>query len=98
LIKTFVSRTPPPEPFEFSDIEVEVLAHQEHRRWMSERAADGWSEGPERDNELKLHPDMVAWADLGEVAREKDRNAVRKIPGQLGMVGLHIVRRPPVDR
>jgi hypothetical protein len=98
LIKTFPSRTPVNEAFEFSDVEVEILAQYEHRRWMSERAADGWRYGPQRDNSLKTHPEMLAWSDLSEAARENDRQAIRNIPDYLTAVGLHIVRRPTVAR
>jgi hypothetical protein len=98
LIKAFASRTPAPESFEFSEVELDVLAQYEHRRWMSERAAGGWSYGEQRDNALKLHPDMLEWADLPETAREKDRQVVLGIPDLLRTVGLYLVRRPPVDR
>ena len=97
-IKTFASRTPPPETFEFHEAEVEVLAQYEHRRWMSERAADGWRFGPQRDNALRTNPDMLAWAELTDTAQDKDRQAVLNIPDLLSTVGLYVVRRPPVDR
>jgi hypothetical protein len=98
LIKTFVSRSRPAEGFEFRDVELEMLAQYEHRRWMTERAADGWRLGPDRDNSLKIHPDMRPWADLSETTQDKDRRAILNIPDLLTAVGLHIVRRPPVDR
>ncbi len=79
-------------PFTFADEEVEMLAKAEHRRWVEERTAKGWRHGPIRDNDRKLHPDLVDWEDLSEDSRDKDRSAVRTIPQHLALVGLRIVR------
>jgi len=57
---------------------IERLARQEHRRWMMERALNGWSFGPVRDNLARRHPDMKPYDQLSEEAREKDRVMVRE--------------------
>lgn len=58
---------------------IEALAEAEHRRWSTERLLAGWVPAgeSERDNARRLHPDLRPWAELGEEAREKDREAVR---------------------
>jgi hypothetical protein len=60
-----------------TDRDVEKLAKVEHRRWMNERMATGWRHSPVRDNDRKLHPDLVEWGYLSEESHGKDRPAVR---------------------
>jgi hypothetical protein len=80
-------------PFAFTETEVEKLAEQEHERWMAERTGQGYVFGSDRN--AKQHPDLVAWADLTEHSREKDRNAVREIPSILQQAGFQVVRVSP---
>jgi hypothetical protein len=75
-----------------TDSDVERLAKAEHRRWMHERAARGWRHGPVRDDDRKIHPDLVDWEYLSEDSRDKDRTAVRAIPEHLAAAGLQVVR------
>lgn len=74
------------------DADVEKLARLEHRRWVKERTGKGWRHGAVRDNDRKLHPDLVDWEYLSEESRDKDRSAVRAIPSHLAGAGLTIVR------
>jgi hypothetical protein len=84
--------------FVFSFDELELLARLEHERWSADRRRDGWVYGPERTAEKKLHPDLVPWEQLSEDVRDKDREAVRLIPGLLATyAGFSIVRRPLAD-
>lgn len=80
--------------FSFRGREVEDLAEMEHERWMRDRIAQGWTYG-QRDKRRKTHPDLVDWADLPESEREKDRDAVRAIPGILHDAGFQILRLTP---
>ena len=59
---------------------MEELASSEHYRWMAWRLINGWTYGSTRDNTRKLHPDMVAYGQLREADKEKDRAIVRIIP------------------
>lgn len=43
-----------------------------HGTWVEAYLAMGWQYGPERDPERKLHPDLVPYADLGQLERDKD--------------------------
>jgi hypothetical protein len=81
--------------FSFDADEVDRLARMEHRRWTKERERNGWRFGPMRDDDRKLHPNMVDWQHLSEEAREKDRDAVRALPGILADAGFQIVRLTP---
>jgi voltage-gated potassium channel Kch len=82
------------DDFAFTDAEVELLARREHDRWMAERRSRGWTFGPVRDDERKVHPKLVPWDELTTIDREKDRTAVRAIPGFF-TGGLGIVRGRP---
>jgi len=79
--------------FSFSREEIELLAQLEHERWFRERVSQGWTYGPKRDNERKIHPDLVSWAVLPDGEREKDRDAIRAIPGILRDAGYQIRRQ-----
>lgn len=75
-----------------TEADVERLAKAEHRRWMNERTAKGWRHGQMKDNNRKLHPDLVEWEYLSESSRDKDRSAVRAIPEHLAEADLQIIR------
>lgn len=74
----------------FTESQIELLARMEHDRWVEEKQRNGWIVGTPRDNEKKVHPDLIPWDDLDEIAKEKDRNAVRVIPKILEGAGLGI--------
>ena len=76
----------------FTDDEVELLAREEHQRWLDQRTRDGWTWGPERNDEHKIHPLLVPYDDLDEPTKEKDRAAVREIPVTLATAGFAIRR------
>jgi len=43
-----------------------------HGSWMQAYFAMGWVFGPEYSRENKTHPDLVPYADLGQLERDKD--------------------------
>jgi hypothetical protein len=65
------------DSFVLTPLEVERLAVIEHERWAADRHLDGWSYAPERDNQLKHHPQLIPYADLSEPMKDLDRFAVR---------------------
>jgi RyR domain len=81
-------------PFAFTPHELERLARAEHRRWVAQRRAAGWTYAAVRDDRRRRHPMIIKWEKLPEREREKDRDAVRHIPDVLAQVGLQAVRRP----
>jgi hypothetical protein len=50
------------------------LAHpiDAHARWMQGKLEEGWTYGPDKDPEAKLHPCLVPYALLPELQRRKD--------------------------
>ena len=79
-------------PHTFTDEEVEVLAEMEHNRWNASKWLDGWCLG-QRNDALKLHDNLVPYADLTEDIKEYDRDTVRKLPEVYGRFGYRITRR-----
>lgn len=45
---------------------------QSHEVWMKHKHADGWRQGPEKNPELKEHPDLVPYSALPVETRAKD--------------------------
>jgi voltage-gated potassium channel Kch len=71
---------------------IERLAEQEHGRWCAERYGTGWSYGAVRDDRERRHPDLVEWGLLRGSSQDKNRDAVRALPGILAEAGFQIVR------
>lgn len=71
-----------PTPIDTSDVElsdelkqlVEQLARNVHDNWALGRINQGWTIGPERNDQLKQHPCLVDYSDLPEGEKEYDRN------------------------
>lgn len=76
----------------FSPEEIESLAFLEHQRWCVERLRNGWVAGAPRDDERRIHPDLVPYDLLSEQSREYDRIAARTIIGILERSGFAVVR------
>lgn len=83
----------PPEPFAFTAQEVVKLARSEHRRWVDERLAAGFTRGPRREG--NQHPDLVEWRLLSAESKQKDVDAVTNLPELLAAAGLYLGRRSP---
>lgn len=69
---------------------LEYLAQCEHLRWMAFHLMSGWrldSHGLPRDQwqRLKVHPNLVPYAELSEDDKEKDRVNIRAaLPATFG--------------
>lgn len=72
--------------------QLEQLAIREHDRWANDLRKDGWVfASGSKDPIRKTHPLLVAWDELSEEEREKDRDAIRAIPRMLAHAGYTIV-------
>ncbi|CAA0123967.1 Uncharacterised protein [Halioglobus japonicus] len=64
-----------------NDASIERVASMEHARWKAEKELNGWRlQQGEKDNERRLSPSLVAWEQLSEAEKQKDRDAVRHLP------------------
>jgi len=70
------------------EVRIEPAAIAEHEGWMAEKVESSWQCGPERDDEAKIHPSIIPYADLSEVEKEKDRSAVRNYPAMVRRAGM----------
>jgi ryanodine receptor 2 len=70
-----------PRPLDTSTIQLEPdilelterLAENTHDVWARGRLREGWTYGPQRDDALKQHPCLIAYAQLSESEKEYDR-------------------------
>lgn len=71
-----------PTPIDTSDVKlpdemnqlVEQLARNVHDTWAAGRINEGWTYGPQRDDENKKHPCLVDYDELPENEKEYDRS------------------------
>lgn len=98
LLKPLGASASPPA-LSADDAIIEHMAIEEHDRWVVDLRSDGWTPAPGevKDPQRKRHPLMVPWDSLNEAEREKDRDAIRAIPGALAKLG-YAVELPLRDR
>lgn len=71
-----------PQPMDTSDIQlpeglnvlIEQMAKNVHEVWAQSRMEQGWTYGPERNDQLKHHPCLVPYEQLPEVEKAYDRD------------------------
>ena len=71
-----------PNPLDTSNIELseelmkltERMAKNIHEVWAKSRMDQGWTYGPARDDERKIHPCLVPYEELPEEEKDYDRN------------------------
>ena len=76
---------------------VERLAENNHDHWARQRIDEGWTYGPQRDDALKTHPDLVPYGDLPEEEKEYDRISVIETVKVILMLGYEIVHKGTQD-
>lgn len=72
---------------------VEDLARNAHDVWATERVSQGWSYGDKRNDEARLHPDLVDYDELTEIEKNVDRVMVAGTVKALLDLGYVIKRR-----
>jgi hypothetical protein len=71
----------------------EKLAENTHENWAQERISQGWRHGPRRDDDKKLHPCLIPYADLPDSERVYDRRSAMETLKAIVSLGYQIV--PP---
>ena len=71
----------------------ERLAENAHDLWAAQRLADGWTNGPQRDDKAKKHPCLVPYADLSDSEREYDRYTAMSTLKIINALGYRIQKR-----
>ena len=86
-----------PEPIDLENVPLdgdfielqEAMAENLHNVWAQNRIKEGWTYGPERNDNLKQHPDIVPYCALPDSEKEYDRLMARntlKLVKRLGYV------------
>jgi ryanodine receptor 2 len=65
----------------------EHLAKNTHDIWAQQRMSEGWTYGPERDDEAKKHPDLIPYANLPESEKEYDRKTAMETLKAIAAMG-----------
>jgi hypothetical protein len=92
LASVFMLAEPGEGSAAFDRDEIEVLSGIAHSRWMAAKGLAGWRHGPDRDDRLMLHPDMLPYTALDEPTRQKDRDIVASIPDMAALAGETLKR------
>lgn len=89
-----------PRPIDTDDIVLsqdimelcEKLSANTHEVWSATRIKDGWTYGPERNDEKKQHPCLVPYTELSESEKEYDRNTSLQTLKLIIKLGYKIVK------
>ena len=90
-----------PYPISLDDVELsedltelrEAIAENAHEIWAKARTDQGWTYGPERNDQKKETPDMVPYCNLPESEKLYDREMAMQTLKLLKKLGFEIVRR-----
>ena len=90
-----------PHPIDLSDVELpahldslrEAIAENTHEVWAAGRMKEGWTYGPERDDKLKKHPDLIPYSDLPEGEKQYDRDTAVNTIKLVIKLGYNIVKK-----
>ena len=78
---------------QFTDLQAETVAERIHKVWAQSKKAAGWIYGANRDDERKVHPCLVPYAELPEVEKDKDRALARNMLKLLNDAGVQVYRQ-----
>lgn len=90
-----------PKPIDLSDVQLdddlnelrEAIAENAHDVWALERKAQGWSYGPQRNDDKKENPCMVPYSLLPESEKTFDREMAMNTLKLVKKLGYDLVRR-----
>ena len=71
----------------------EAIAENAHDVWAAARIKEGWTYGPERDDEKKKHPDLIPYSALPDSEKEYDRIMAFDTIKLVRKLGFNIVKR-----
>ena len=71
----------------------EAIAENTHEVWAAGRIKEGWTYGPERDDKLKKHPDLIPYSELTEGEKQYDRDTAENAIKLVIKLGFDLVRR-----
>jgi hypothetical protein len=78
--------------FVFPGDDLDLLSRVEHERWMQSKFDDVWKPAAETDKARRLHKSLIAWEQLSEPEKDKDRDLMLGIPVILARAGYAILK------
>lgn len=75
------------------NILVEAIAENVHEVWAKSRMEQGWTLGPERDDQRKQHPCLIPYAQLSEEEKDYDRNTAMNTLKLIEKLGFKIIKQ-----
>lgn len=90
-----------PSPIGLDDVELsddlaelqEAIAENAHEVWAKNRRDQGWSYGPERNDQKKETPDMIPYCNLPESEKLYDREMAMQTLKLVKKLGFEIVKK-----
>ncbi len=90
-----------PRPIDLEDVELstdlielrEDIAENAHEVWADQRQEEGWTYGPQRDDEKKETPDMVPYSMLPYSEKEYDRRMAFDTIKLMKKLGYSIIKQ-----
>ena len=90
-----------PSPIDTSDVKldknlyelVEAMAKNVHDIWAKNRIAQGWTYGPQRDDDKKQNPCLVEYEALPENEKLYDRETAMETLKFIVKMGFEIVKK-----
>ena len=70
----------------------ELLARNAHDVWALQRMSEGWTYGPERNDQIKKHPDLIPYEQLSDSEKEYDRKTAMETLKAIVALGYTIQR------
>lgn len=79
-------------PKEILDLQ-EKLAENIHEIWAHQRIQQGWTYGPERNDQKRKHPNIVPYNQLTEEDKDYDRNTAMETLKTIIMLGYSVQKK-----
>lgn len=94
-----------PRPIDITDVVLtedldelrEAIAENAHEVWAVNRLTEGWSYGPQRDDNKKENPCMVPYSQLPESEKDFDRNMAMNTIKLLKKLGYDLIERKDTE-
>lgn len=98
-------KTYTPKPIDLSDVKLtedlnelrEAIAENAHDTWAVERIAQGWTYGPNRDDNKKQTPCMVPYSQLPESEKKFDRDMAMNTLKLMKKLGYDLIKREETE-
>lgn len=74
----------------FPKEELQKMAQMEHKLWCQWKQENGWKFGGKKDNDQKIHPDLISWKALPDSEKQKNVQFIESLPKLLADLGFQI--------